>query len=93
MQLRKSVLYTYVACILIFACIYYSLGTSHFNSGMKKGSFVDNLYFSVITMSTVGYGDIVPVSQTARLLATLQSFLVIVFIMIILFPTDVMDIL
>jgi len=31
-------------------------------------SFTDVLYFTAVTISTVGYGDIVPVSETARLL-------------------------
>jgi len=31
-------------------------------------SFADILYFAMITVTTVGYGDIVPVSQTARLI-------------------------
>lgn len=30
-------------------------------------SFVDVLYFTVVTLTTVGYGDIVPVSESARL--------------------------
>jgi voltage-gated potassium channel Kch len=29
--------------------------------------------FSFVTLSTVGYGDIVPVSRTARLLAALEA--------------------
>jgi hypothetical protein len=33
----------------------------------------DLLYFSVITLCTVGYGDIVPVSQVARALTVLES--------------------
>lgn len=31
------------------------------------------LYFSLITLSTVGYGDIVPLSGTARILAALEG--------------------
>jgi voltage-gated potassium channel Kch len=30
-------------------------------------------YFSVVTLTTVGYGDIVPVSPVARALATLEA--------------------
>jgi voltage-gated potassium channel len=33
-------------------------------------SFVDVLYFTMITVTTVGYGDIVPVTQQARLFDT-----------------------
>ena len=33
-------------------------------------SFVDVLYFTAVTITTVGYGDIVPVTQQARLFDT-----------------------
>ncbi len=33
----------------------------------------DALYFSYVTLSTVGFGDITPVSPTARMLAVLES--------------------
>jgi len=36
-------------------------------------SFIDVLYFTTVTVTTVGYGDIVPVSPTARLF---ESFVV-----------------
>jgi len=34
---------------------------------------VDLLYFSLITLATVGYGDILPVSDTARMLAMIEA--------------------
>jgi hypothetical protein len=33
----------------------------------------DMLYFSMITLATVGYGDILPVSETARTLAVMEA--------------------
>jgi hypothetical protein len=33
------------------------------------------LYFSLITLATVGYGDILPVSETARTLAVIEATL------------------
>ncbi|HZV19368.1 MAG TPA: NAD-binding protein [Sphingobium sp.] len=35
-----------------------------------KTSFIDVLYFTTVTVTTVGYGDIVPVSDTTRLFET-----------------------
>ena len=37
------------------------------------GDSVTVLYYSFVTMSTLGYGDIVPISPTARMLAMLQA--------------------
>ena len=41
---------------------------------------LDALYFTVVTMATVGYGDITPSAQTARLLVTVQIFYNFVFL-------------
>jgi Ion channel len=35
-------------------------------------SFSESIYFSIISISTVGYGDIVPHSSVARLLASIE---------------------
>ena len=31
------------------------------------------LYFSVVTLTTLGYGDIVPISSSARLVAMMEA--------------------
>jgi voltage-gated potassium channel len=36
-------------------------------SGLDKSSFLDHLYFSVITFATVGYGDINPITRSAKI--------------------------
>uniref|UniRef100_A0ACD5XA61 Uncharacterized protein n=1 Tax=Avena sativa TaxID=4498 RepID=A0ACD5XA61_AVESA len=44
-------------------------------SGHRSGSrALDALYFCVVTMTTVGYGDLVPSSDAAKLLASAFSF-------------------
>ena len=49
------------------------MGPSHF-TGDNEG-FVNNLYFSAITQSSVGYGDISPVTPTARIINAIHSIL------------------
>lgn len=41
-------------------------------SGPLRLAFSDAMYFSIVTLSTVGYGDIQPVDDGIRLLASLQ---------------------
>ncbi|KAL7583971.1 two-pore potassium channel 5 [Lactuca sativa] len=53
--------------------IYLSLGVSiyYFNrdhfSGLETHPIVDALYFCIVTMCTIGYGDIAPVTPSAKL--------------------------
>jgi len=44
------------------------------NAGTNPG-LADWVYFSLVTLTTVGYGDIAPVTQGARALATLEAFI------------------
>ncbi|MEM8835254.1 MAG: potassium channel family protein [Planctomycetota bacterium] len=37
-------------------------------------NFNDLIYFSMVTQTTLGYGDVVPISRLARALASLQAF-------------------
>lgn len=57
--------------ILVFATTYLALA-------QRPGELVgldtrlDSLYFTLVTLATIGYGDITPHGQTARLVAILQ---------------------
>ncbi|KAJ0980137.1 hypothetical protein J5N97_008392 [Dioscorea zingiberensis] len=46
----------------------------HQIKGEKTNGILDALYFCVVTMTTVGYGDLVPNSVTSKLLACLFVF-------------------
>ncbi|XP_073220090.1 two-pore potassium channel 1-like isoform X2 [Cicer arietinum] len=48
--------------------------TSYQIEGIKTNGFLDALYFCVVTMTTVGYGDLVPNSPLAKLLACIYVF-------------------
>src|SRR4029078_8141247 len=68
----------YSLLIILFASAHHILsqytGISHFYVGGAPRSltFSESIYFSIITISTVGYGDIVPHSSVARLLASVE---------------------
>jgi len=68
--------YTFV--IIVFSCIYAIVDRlipgAHFSVfGVERDiSFLESLYFSIITLSTVGYGDLLPLSPLVRAIAALQ---------------------
>lgn len=41
---------------------------------LEKWSWINSYYFSVVTLSTVGYGDLVPTTPTAKLFTTFYIF-------------------
>jgi voltage-gated potassium channel len=68
----------YSLLIILFASAYHIIshytGNVHFYVGgaPRALSFSESIYFSIVSISTVGYGDIVPHSSTARLLASIE---------------------
>lgn len=66
-----SILLLSWASLLVFAASYWALSK-------QPGEFVglktrvDALYFTVITLATVGYGDIAPAGQTSRAIVMVQ---------------------
>ncbi len=71
-----------LACgyILLSALIMFQVEPESFNT------FFDAIYWAVVTLTTVGYGDIYPVSTTGRIISMLSSF---VGIAIVALPTGV----
>lgn len=78
----------YALLIILFASIFSIIsqfaGPDHFRVGnvTRAISFPEAIHFSIVTMSTVGYGDIVPASNIARLFASVE---VICGVMLLLF--------
>lgn len=66
----------FVALIPVFALAYCAIGAENF-SGASAG-FVDFFYFSTVTVTTLGYGDISPKTDLARLLVSLEVLLGVV---------------
>ncbi len=60
------------ALVAGFAIIYRDL-MHHGDLNVRDGSPLDMLYFSFVTMTTLGYGDILPTSATARIVASFQA--------------------
>ena len=80
-----SIILVYLSIVLLYVV---GFGFLHFQAW--NGSYVPNayafandrtatittfMYYSTITFTTIGYGDIVPISRAARLLAISEAFL------------------
>jgi voltage-gated potassium channel len=62
--------------VLLFASVYFVMAqASPANFGIHQLTRTDALYFTVTVFSTVGFGDITPLSQGARLVVTAQMML------------------
>ena len=78
----------YALLVILFASIFSIIsqfaGPDHFKVGnvTRAITFSEAVHFSVVTISTVGYGDIVPASNIARLMASAE---VICGVMLLLF--------
>ena len=69
---------THFIIIFCFAFFYYILkGNDNFNGLDETSTFIDALYFSFTTQSTVGYGDISPKSKFAKILVMIQQTIVL----------------
>ena len=59
-------------------------GSIHFAGDNAEVRFSDLLYFSYVSLLTIGYGDILPVSRTARTLVVLEGLLGMAFTTVLL---------
>ena len=70
----------YSLIVILFASAYRLISVytsqSHFRVGdaLSGLSFSEAIYFSIGTISTVGYGDIIPYSNLARVLSSVEVF-------------------
>ena len=84
---RRPVLAAVEALVLVFglflsffSLLYVSLSTSNPDAFTQQVDKVAGIYFTTTVLTTVGFGDISPVSDTARLMVTLQMVLGMVLI-------------
>ena len=70
----------YVEIIIAYAVLY---SCGDFLNEPLKNSF-DAIYFSIITLSTIGYGEYYPVTQIGKILASSQAILFLFFAILFL---------
>lgn len=80
---RRSVLllyFNYLEIVLAFAVIYGGLHLLNKNAN----SVIDFIYFSFVTSSTIGYGEIYPVTDLGKVVVCFQSIVFLIFIVLFL---------
>ena len=66
--------------LLLFSAAHYLLGMTVSDSYTQSLTRLDALYFSVTMFATVGFGDIAPVTQGARVITMLQMLVNLAFV-------------
>lgn len=60
---------------LLFLLTMLLIGATYFYWHVEDWSVIDSLYFSVMTMSTIGYGDLVPTTTFSKLFTIMFAIL------------------
>lgn len=61
--------------VLLVILLTLLVGSTYFYWSVEGWSVIDALYFSVMTMSTIGYGDLVPTTTLSKLFTIIYSLL------------------
>lgn len=91
--ITRDVLYAAVTVYILLAAAFVPL--YGFIEGLSPGAFLDNatgqpvfwqqlIYFSFVTLTTAGYGDIVPVNPWARGLANMEAVMGVLYLAILM---------
>jgi voltage-gated potassium channel len=64
------IMFTLLAIIFVYSGLIYQV--EHPTNPESFGTFLDAVYFSVVTMTTVGFGDVTPISESGRFLTILM---------------------
>ena len=79
-QAIRAALLLLTVLLVTFASAYYEFSQRVEGSMSGLDTKTDSLYFTITTLATVGYGDITPISQPARLVASLQMLVDLAFL-------------
>ena len=81
-NLLRLIEYTYLGLkrdaefksLMIFIIVLLA-GSTVFYSSIEDWTVIDSLYFSVMTMSTIGYGDFVPTTTFSKIFTIIYTIL------------------
>jgi len=67
----------FLIVFVFFSIIHFIVSNIDESMYSKKLDLVDSMYFSMVTQTTVGYGDITPKKRISKILVTIQILLLI----------------
>jgi hypothetical protein len=70
--------------VISFAAVFYSFSNLYPGTFSSKLTILDSLYFSLMTVATVGYGDIYPISNLAKLLVMSEILFGLLYILFVI---------
>ncbi|WP_419776786.1 potassium channel family protein [Malaciobacter marinus] len=74
------VLLIYFLVIIIYAILYLNIPNILNIENIKELTFLNSVYFSIVTITTLGYGEITPKSELGMILVSSESILGIIII-------------
>jgi hypothetical protein len=74
---HKNIFFIYIAAITLFATVYWLIPGA---ISIPSPEFSDCLYFSVVTITTLGYGEIQPINDAGKFFASLEAIFGIIII-------------
>lgn len=66
-ELNRNIIYA-----LVIGALLLSAGTAYYHQA-EGWSYVDSFYFSTMTLTTIGYGDLVPTTDTSKIVTSIYS--------------------
>ena len=69
MQINKEILFAVAVVAVLVLC-----GTLFF-SKYEEWTYTDSFYFSTMTLTTIGYGDLVPTNNVTKIAASVYSII------------------
>ena len=78
----QTLILAHLMIVFLFSIVYhYILTPADFSNGETITNYLDTLYYTLVTHTLLGYGDIYPKSKRARLVSICHIILILLFLM------------
>lgn len=74
-----AVIIAVIMFMIVLNYILVSTGSTNSSATTTKDKMIDSVYFTTTSLSSVGYGDILPTTNTAKVCVSLEHLIVLAF--------------